>query len=168
MTTVRELYRRCERATTDRRIAAFLFWTVGPNQVGKAAISGWPDVIAPALREGSGHVKLWPFDGILATLLGNGRTVVVETYPTEAYRHLNFPSENSSKKEAVWRRDRANAAVSNRVTFSAAASIPASVQRPPGKYSFWTSMTTSACRDVFCVMRQFLRMQNSRTSPPVP
>lgn len=108
VTTVRELYRRCERATTDRRVASFLFWTLSRNQVGKAAISGWRDVIVPALKEVSGHVKLWPFDGNLATLLGNGRTVLVETYPTEAYRHLNFPSEASSKQNPDWRRARAD------------------------------------------------------------
>ena len=44
------LHRRCDRAHPDRKAAAVLFWTLGGNQVGKAAISGWRDVIAPALR----------------------------------------------------------------------------------------------------------------------
>jgi hypothetical protein len=46
------LRRQCERATPTRRAACPLFWTLGSNQVGKAAISGWQEVIAPAQRHG--------------------------------------------------------------------------------------------------------------------
>lgn len=42
-----ELLRRCERATADRSDACTLFWTLGANQVGKAAINGWQEVIIP-------------------------------------------------------------------------------------------------------------------------
>ena len=45
------------------------------NQVGKAAIIGWREVLAPALR-GGGSVSLWPFDGSLPSLLVPGNVVV--------------------------------------------------------------------------------------------
>ena len=55
-----------------------------PNQVGKAAIIGWRDVLAPALLDG-GPVSLWPFDGALPSLLVPGNVVIAETYPAECY-----------------------------------------------------------------------------------
>jgi hypothetical protein len=47
---VEPLLRRCERGGNGHKEACCLFWTLGGNQVGKAAISGWRDVLAPALR----------------------------------------------------------------------------------------------------------------------
>ena len=44
------LLRRCERGGNGHKQACCLFWTLGGNQVGKAAIIGWRDVLAPALR----------------------------------------------------------------------------------------------------------------------
>lgn len=82
-----ELRRRCERAQGGRSAASPLFWTLGPKQVGKAAIVGWRDVLAPAIRGGL-PVSLWPFDGRLAELLKRPGLVVAETYPAEAYVQL--------------------------------------------------------------------------------
>jgi hypothetical protein len=82
-----DLRRRCERAEPGRRAATPLFWTVGPAQVGKAAISGWRDMLQPALAQGA---MLWPFDGPLAALIGGGRPVLAETYPGEAYRRVGI------------------------------------------------------------------------------
>lgn len=79
------LRRQCERATTNRRSACPLFWTLGSNQVGKAAISDWQEVIVPARRRGA---CLWPFDGSLAELAVAGIPVLAETYPAEAYGHV--------------------------------------------------------------------------------
>jgi hypothetical protein len=79
-----QLLRRCERGGNGHRQACCLFWTLGGNQVGKAAIIGWRDVLAPALRKG-GLVSLWPFDGTLSSLLVSGKVVVAETYPAECY-----------------------------------------------------------------------------------
>ena len=51
--TIDCLRRRCELAHEDRRAASPLFWTLGAQQVGKAAIAGWRDVLGPGLRDAS-------------------------------------------------------------------------------------------------------------------
>jgi hypothetical protein len=56
--------------------------------VGKAAISGWKEVLVPALRSGKQKIVLWPFDGELEEFLRSSRIVIAETYPAEFYRHL--------------------------------------------------------------------------------
>ncbi len=84
VSSVELLLRRCERGGNGHKEACCLFWTLGPNQVGKAAIIGWRDVLAPALRDG-GPVSLWPLDGPLPSLLVPGNVVVAETYPAECY-----------------------------------------------------------------------------------
>jgi hypothetical protein len=89
-----ELLRRCERKQQGRRAACVLFWTLGGNQVGKAAIAGWQDVLMPALSE----VALWPFDGSLSDLVGRG-VVVAETYPGEVYRHLHVSGRKSVRED---------------------------------------------------------------------
>jgi hypothetical protein len=89
------LRRQCERATPTRRAASSLFWTLGANQVGKAAISGWQEVITPARRRGA---HLWPFDGSLADLAMKGDLVLAETYPAEAYAHVGVAFRASMSK----------------------------------------------------------------------
>jgi hypothetical protein len=84
LTCIDDLRRKCELANGGRRAACPLFWTLGANQVGRAAIIGWRDVLAPALSK-ENPVLLWPFDGSLGDLLKPGNTVVVETYPAECY-----------------------------------------------------------------------------------
>jgi hypothetical protein len=84
-----QLLRRCDRATADRRAACALFWTLGGSQVGKGALSGWREVLQPALRDRA-PPALWPFDGPLAELLGRGGVVVAESYPAELYGHLGL------------------------------------------------------------------------------
>ncbi|MBZ5669230.1 MAG: hypothetical protein LAO04_05825 [Acidobacteriia bacterium] len=85
VSSLEPLLRRCERGGNGQRQAYCLFWTLGGNQVGKAAISGWRDVLAPALGDGR-PVFLWPFDGALPSLLVPGNIVVAETYPAECCR----------------------------------------------------------------------------------
>jgi hypothetical protein len=51
--------------------------------VGKAAIVGWQEVLAPAVKDDS--IRIWPFDGQLQSLFTPGVLVVAETYPTECY-----------------------------------------------------------------------------------
>ena len=82
-----ELMRHCDRGPPA---AAPIFWTVGGNQVGKAALAGWRDLVAPALRDRRAEVGLWPFDGTLEELLSAKRVVLAETYPGEIYNHFGL------------------------------------------------------------------------------
>ncbi len=109
LTTFHQLLRRCDRATTGRGPAAALFWTLGAQQVGRAAISGWRDVLQPALVDKEIDVAIWPFDGDLDTLLARHRIVVAETYPREAALliGLSAPGGGWSKR---CQRDRAGKA----------------------------------------------------------
>ena len=77
-----DLLRRCEKGGAGRRTACSVFWTLGGNQVGRAAISGWRDVVRPALARGA---RLWPFDGPLDELARTPSLVLCETYPADAY-----------------------------------------------------------------------------------
>ena len=96
--SIGELRRRCEHATSGRRAACALFWTLGGNQVGKAAIAGWQEVIAPARRRGA---RLWPFDGELQELAATNGLVLAETYPAEAYGHvgIRFSAGQSKRRQ---------------------------------------------------------------------
>ena len=84
-----QLLRACDRATTDRPAAGALFWTLGGQQVGKAAIAGWRDLLLPVLGAPA-RPRLWPFEGALSALLRPGASVIAETYPAEIYRHLGI------------------------------------------------------------------------------
>ncbi len=79
-----DLLRNCDRATDTRGAACALFWTLGGQQVGKAAISGWREILQPAITDSSTDIALWPFDGDLDELLETRQIVVAETYPAEA------------------------------------------------------------------------------------
>jgi hypothetical protein len=102
-----DLLRECERGQAGRSEACALFWTLGAKQVGKGAITGWRDLIAPALRGGKVKLAVWPFHGKLPALLMTQRLVVAETYPAEAYRHLSFPRGGWSKRNQSGRKARA-------------------------------------------------------------
>ena len=98
MRGVDELYRRCD-VHPDRARAAALFWLVGGKQVGKAAITGWRDLLAPALAKKGMPVSIWPFDGCLAELLARPGVIVAETYPAESYRHLHLAIRGSKRSK---------------------------------------------------------------------
>ena len=85
-TSFDDLLRACDRKTANRSRAESVFWTVGAKQVGKAALSGWRDILIPARARGA---RLWPFDGRLSSLSSEALTLA-ETYPAEAYRHLGM------------------------------------------------------------------------------
>ncbi len=85
-----DLRRQCDLPTPYRRAAAAIFWTVGGQQVGKAAISGWQEVLARTVGQHPPSALIWPFNGQLATLLTPGSTVIAETYPAEYYIHLGL------------------------------------------------------------------------------
>ena len=93
------LCRACDRATAERPAGAPVFWTLGANQSGKAAISAWREVLAPAQR-GPDPPRLWPFDGAFRALLAPGRVAVAETYPAEAMRQLGVRMAGSKRRQA--------------------------------------------------------------------
>jgi hypothetical protein len=100
-----DLLRICERRTEHRQAACSLFWTLGGNQVGKGALTGWKEVIRPALKRSA---RLWPFDGNLADLAAAPGVVIAETYPAEAYRMVGagfLPGQ--SKRRQADRQDKA-------------------------------------------------------------
>ena len=96
-----DLRRRCERSTN----AEALFWLVGAKQVGRAAISGWKDLLAPALAQ-QPELSIWPFGGALVDLLARPGIVVAETYPAAMYRPLDLEIGRPSRKKTS-RSDRA-------------------------------------------------------------
>lgn len=85
----RELLRHCDGRTLHRPAASCMFWTLGAQQCGKAALACWRDVLLPALRDGS-DIALWPFDGALAELAHGRAVTIVETYPAECYRQIGL------------------------------------------------------------------------------
>lgn len=100
-----DLLRVCERKTAERQAACSLFWTLGGNQVGRAAISGWKEVVVPSMRRGA---ALWPFDGSLAELSAHAGVVLAETYPAESYHMFNAGFRGGESKRR--RSDRASKA----------------------------------------------------------
>jgi hypothetical protein len=98
----RGLSRLCDRATALRPAGAPVFWTLGANQSGKAAIAAWRDWLAPGLAGGAPYA-LWPFEGGVHALLARGRAVLAEVYPAEALRHCGLVLRGSKRVQ----RDRA-------------------------------------------------------------
>lgn len=100
LTHINQLRRQCDFAHTNRRAAAPLFWTMGAQQVGKAAIVGWRDFILPHLAQ----LSLWPFDGLLFDELEqDGAIVLAETYPAEVYDWLGirFPPKSGKRDQSA-------------------------------------------------------------------
>ena len=93
------LSRLCDRATAERPAGAPVFWTLGANQSGKAAISAWRDWLAPALAAGA-PLRLWPFAGRLHDLLCPGQLALAEVYPAESLRHLGLKLTGSKRAQA--------------------------------------------------------------------
>ena len=92
------LSRWCDRATAERPAGAPVFWTLGANQSGKAAISAWRDWLVPALAAGA-PVRLWPFQGGMHALLAPGVAVLAEVYPAEALRHCGLKLAGSKRAQ---------------------------------------------------------------------
>lgn len=95
--TPRDLSRLCDRATDERPAGAALFWIVGANQSGRAALHAWRTLVIPALR--AGQARLWPFAGPFRSLLGPGTVAIAETYPAEAMRHLGLRPAGSKRRQ---------------------------------------------------------------------
>ncbi len=93
------LCRACDKATAERPAGAPLFWTLGANQSGKAAIAAWQSLLLPALETGA-PLRLWPFEGPLRSLLSPGSVAMAETYPAEAMRHLGIRLRGSKRRHS--------------------------------------------------------------------
>lgn len=109
-----DLMRCCDRSASGRRPAAAIFWTLGPQQVGKAAISAWRDLLIPALATGR-DLRIWPFDGALQKLFQPGSIVVAETYPAEVYAHLGVEFSKPRTGLKAGKRVRADRAANAKV-----------------------------------------------------
>lgn len=99
LTDATGLSRACDRATAERPAGAPLFWTLGANQSGKAAIATWQHLILPALANRT-PLRLWPFEGPFKSLLCPGSVALAETYPAEALRHLGIKLRGSKRRHA--------------------------------------------------------------------
>jgi len=93
------LSRLCDRATAERPAGAPVFWTLGANQSGKAAIAAWRDWLVPALAAAA-PIRFWPFEGGLHALLAPGVAVLAEVYPAEALRHCGLRLAGSKRAQA--------------------------------------------------------------------
>jgi hypothetical protein len=113
------LSRACDRATPERPAGAPLFWTLGANQTGKAAIAAWVEMLIPALAAGE-DVRIWPFAGAFRTLLAPGAVALAETYPAEAMRHLHIRLKGSKRRQT----DRAAVADQLRAAMAALDVLP--------------------------------------------
>ena len=120
----RALSRLCDRATAERPAGAPVFWTLGANQSGKAAIAAWRDWLAPRLAGGAPYA-LWPFGGGLHGLLAPGRAVLAEVYPAEALRHCGLAMRGSKRVRA----DRAALAPALRAAMAARRVLPSPALR---------------------------------------
>lgn len=93
------LRRICDRKRPGHTTPCPLFWTLGANQVGKAALHGWREVFAPNLQD----VALWPFDGTLQDLAQPGAQVCAEIYPADMYGWLGLETSGSKRSQDVRR-----------------------------------------------------------------
>lgn len=98
--TAEQVLRLCEKGTPHRSPACSIFWTLGGNQVGKGAISGWQEILKPNLN----LLKVWPFDGTIEDLSQSANMIVAETYPGEVYHQLELPRRGWSKRKQAGRR----------------------------------------------------------------
>ncbi len=98
-TAAESLSRSCDRATVHRPAGAPLFWTLGANQAGKAAISAWRDLLLPAFQ--TNHLlSIWPFAGPLHSLVIPGSIVIAETYPADALRQIGLRPIGSKRRQS--------------------------------------------------------------------
>jgi hypothetical protein len=88
--SIDDLLRRCDFGNGDRNKACALFWTLGGNQVGRAALAGWREMLLPGMHALQGELGMWPFEGESHSLLASTAVVIVETYPGDACVQLGL------------------------------------------------------------------------------
>ena len=99
LAAARDLCRACDQATAERPAGAPVFWTLGANQSGKAAIAAWRDLLLPAWHTPA-PPRLWPFEGPFRALLSSGVIAIAETYPAEAMRQLAIKPAGSKRRQS--------------------------------------------------------------------
>lgn len=121
-----DLFRACDAAVPGAMPAAApLFWLVGAQQVGRAALSAWRQVVAPLAA--LPHVRLWPMDGHVVNLVAPGTAVIAEAYPRAAYEWpLALPGGRWSKRR------QADRAVRGRHTLAWAGECGLHIEIDPG------------------------------------
>ena len=101
--TEADLYRRCEVSQNGRNSGCSLFWTLGGNQVGRAALAGWRELLQPSTTAFGARLGIWPFHGELQTLLRDKECIIAETYPAESCIQLGLaaPGRGWSKRKQL-------------------------------------------------------------------
>ena len=94
-----DLRRYVDFPTSRRRGGSPLFWTLGPNQCGKASLSAWRECLLPAFVQDLG-IMVWPYAGSFCDLLEPGKIVVAETYPAEALAQLGMTLVGSKRRQS--------------------------------------------------------------------
>ncbi len=124
-----DLLRACERARPGRRAACPLFWTLGPSQVGKAALVGWRAILGAGALPEEG-LALWPFDGDLPALLAASPAVAAECWPAAVAARIGLRFRGG-KGDARARRRAAGAllAAARRAGLRPSARLAAEVRR---------------------------------------
>ena len=129
------LLRLCDRLTD----ATCMFWTMGPQQCGKAAQAGWRELARPVALER--EAGLWPFEGGLSRLLAERRLVLAETYPAECYGQVLSIKGRFSKQR---RDDRLALAPRSRRSPPSSTSTSGRSRRPWGAASTTSTVRTTA------------------------
>ncbi len=94
-----DLSRAVDHPTARRPGGAPLFWTLGANQCGKAALSAWRDCLLPGFAARL-PLHLWPFEGDFHTLLRPNSITIAETYPAEALVQLELSLQGSKRRQS--------------------------------------------------------------------
>lgn len=157
------LSRACDRATEQRPAGAPLFWTLGANQSGKAAIAAWRQVLLPALAARA-PLALWPFQGGLLDLLAPGRVVLAECYPAEALRHAGIVLRGSKRSPA----GRASAMPALRAALEAARAVPDPALEAAMKNAFGTDANAEDRFDCVIGLLTVLAVADGRRADFVP
>ena len=92
-----DLRRRCDMPRPGATTPCPIFWTLGANQVGKAAITAWRDMLQPALSDPNLDVRLFPFEGSLYEAT-RGDLGLAEVYPAEVYAWLGLDLSGGGKR----------------------------------------------------------------------
>lgn len=104
LTGADQLRRMCDRPRPGSPTPCPLFWTLGANQVGKATLTAWRELVVPALHDPALALSIWPFDGALSDCLQADLTLA-EVYPGEvgAWLSLDLASQGGKRKQSARR-----------------------------------------------------------------